>query len=123
MGMGMALSMKPLFKRPRPYDALDGIQPNLPLPDRWSMPSGHTSTAFSAAVSISLAYPRWEVVCPSLLWAGAVGASRIFLGHHYPGDVLAGAVLGSGFAWISHYLSQKVKRKKIRLPFRKPDPK
>ncbi|ULT24063.1 phosphatase PAP2 family protein [Sphingobacterium sp. E70] len=45
---------------------------------------------------MSRAYSKWYVVAPSLLWAGSVGYSRMYLGVHYPTDVLAGAVLGLG---------------------------
>jgi undecaprenyl-diphosphatase len=101
-GSGFLISqgLKQLIRRPRPYETLDGVNPVLPLPDPLSMPSGHTSVAFSTAVGLSLEYPRWEVAVPSLLWAGGVGFSRIMLGHHYPGDVLAGAFVGAGTAWL-----------------------
>jgi membrane-associated phospholipid phosphatase len=120
-GFLVARGLKELIQRPRPFATLNGVNPVLPLPDPLSMPSGHTSVAFSTAVGLSLEYPRWEVVAPSLLWAGGVGFSRIILGHHYPGDVLAGALVGAGTAWLGHQLSLKIKKKKIRLPFRKPD--
>jgi undecaprenyl-diphosphatase len=99
-GFLVARGLKELIQRPRPFATLNGVNPVLPLPDPRSMPSGHTSVAFSTAVGLSLEYPRWEVVAPSLLWAGGVGFSRIMLGHHYPGDVLAGAVVGAGTAWL-----------------------
>jgi membrane-associated phospholipid phosphatase len=102
-GAGFVLSraLKHVIQRPRPYATLSGFNPVHPLPDQWSMPSGHTSVAFSTAVSLCLEFPRWEIITPSLLWAGGVGFSRVMLGHHYPGDVLAGAVLGAGSAWLT----------------------
>jgi len=71
-----------------------------------SFPSGHTSIAFSTATAISLAFPKWYVIAPSFLWAGTVGFSRMYLGVHYPSDVLAGAIVGSGSAWISYKINQ-----------------
>jgi len=115
-GAGFLLSraLKQLIQRPRPYTVLGGVNPVQPLPDPLSMPSGHTSVAFSTAVSFCLEFPRWEIIAPSLVWAGGVGFSRVMLGHHYPGDVLAGAVLGAGTAWLSHMVGEKWLRKNKR---------
>jgi membrane-associated phospholipid phosphatase len=71
-----------------------------------SFPSGHTSSAFSLATSLSLNYPEWYVIIPSYAWAGAVGYSRMHLGVHYPSDVLAGALIGSGSAWLCWKLNK-----------------
>jgi membrane-associated phospholipid phosphatase len=73
-----------------------------------SFPSGHTSSAFATATSVSLAYPRWYIIAPSFTWAGAVGYSRMHLGVHYPSDVLAGALIGSGCAYISFRVNRKL---------------
>jgi membrane-associated phospholipid phosphatase len=79
-----------------------------------SFPSGHTSTAFSIATSMSIACPKWYVIAPSFLWAGAVGYSRMDLGVHYPTDVFAGALIGSGSAYLSYKAQQWVYRKRHR---------
>jgi membrane-associated phospholipid phosphatase len=73
-----------------------------------AFPSGHTSMAFSTATSLSIAYPKWYIITPSFLWAGAVGYSRMHLGVHYPSDVLVGALIGSGSAWLSSFLTKKI---------------
>ncbi len=73
-----------------------------------SFPSGHTSEAFAFATSVSLSYPKWYVIAPSFLWAGAVGYSRMDLGVHYPSDVLAGAIIGSGCSWITFKVNQRL---------------
>jgi membrane-associated phospholipid phosphatase len=72
----------------------------------YSFPSGHTSDAFATATSLSMAFPKWYVIAPSFLWASAVGYSRMDLGVHYPTDVLAGALVGSGSAYLSYKLNQ-----------------
>ncbi len=72
-----------------------------------SMPSGHTSSAFNTATYLSLAYPKWYIIVPAFTWAGAVGYSRMYLGVHYPSDVLAGAALGAGTAYLTYYLNKK----------------
>ena len=77
-----------------------------------SFPSGHTSAAFSLATSVSIAYPKWYIIAPSFLWASAVGYSRMDLGVHYPSDVLAGAIIGSGSAFLSYKLNKWILKKR-----------
>ncbi len=77
-----------------------------------SFPSGHTSSAFATATSISLSYPKWYIITPLYLWAGTVGYSRMDLGVHYPSDVLAGALIGSGSAWLTWYVNKKIVARK-----------
>ena len=77
-----------------------------------SFPSGHTSTAFATATSLSIAFPKWYVIAPSFLLAGAVGYSRMDLGVHYPSDVLAGAIVGSGSAFLSYELNKWINKKR-----------
>ena len=76
-----------------------------------SFPSGHTSEAFATATSLSIAFPKWYVIAPSFLWAGAVGYSRMDLGVHYPSDVLVGAVCGFGSAYLTYKLNNWINKK------------
>jgi membrane-associated phospholipid phosphatase len=78
-----------------------------------SFPSGHTSDAFALATSLSIAYPKWYVIIPSYTWAGLVGYSRMDLGVHYPSDVLGGAVIGGGSAYLCYKGQQWLNRKKV----------
>jgi len=94
-----AYIMKYSVNRPRPYITYPDIE-NVTTEGSPSFPSGHTSFAFSLATSVSLAYQKWYVIAPAYLWAGAVGYSRMDLGVHYPGDVLVGAVIGAGTAYL-----------------------
>jgi len=74
-----------------------------------SFPSGHTSYAFATATSLSLQYKKWYVVTPAYLWASAVGYSRIHKGAHYPSDILVGAIVGAGSAYLSYKGNQWIK--------------
>jgi len=97
----LTYSIKKIVNRPRPYATYpDDIIP-YSTETSMSFPSGHTSFAFATATSLSIKYPRWYIIAPSFLWAGSVGYSRMNLGVHYPSDVLAGALLGAGSAWIA----------------------
>lgn len=75
-----------------------------------SFPSGHTSSAFSTATSLSIAFPKWYVIVPSYAWASSVAYSRMHLGVHYPSDVLAGAIIGSGTAYLTYYINKKIRK-------------
>jgi len=77
-----------------------------------SMPSGHTAFAFTTATSIYLTYPKWYVAVPAFTWATAVGYSRLYLGQHYPSDVLMGAIVGGGSACLTNWLNKKFIEKK-----------
>ena len=89
---------KRLVRRPRPHRAEDSPFPgrHVPMPESASFPSGHTASAVAFAAAVGPAFPAATV--PLGLLACAVGYSRVHTGVHYPGDVIAGAVLGTGAA-------------------------
>jgi membrane-associated phospholipid phosphatase len=97
------LAIKQLVKRPRPFLTDLRLTP-VYQPGEYSFPSGHTSSVFSAMTSLSRCYPKWYVIAPSFVWAAGVGYSRMYLGVHYPTDVTAGAVLGTGTAFAMGFL-------------------
>jgi membrane-associated phospholipid phosphatase len=102
--------LKYAVNRPRPFVTYPDIE-KVGSGGSPSFPSGHTSEAFAFATSVSLFYPKWYVIAPSFAWAGAVGYSRIDLGVHYPSDVLSGAILGAGCAWLTYRVNQKLNRR------------
>jgi undecaprenyl-diphosphatase len=85
-----------LFKyavqRDRPPAVVLDPEPLMDIPTTSSFPSGHTSTSFACAYVISRLAPRLSVFVYVL--AALIGFSRLYVGVHYPLDVLAGAVLG-----------------------------
>lgn len=83
-------------KRERPYVAHGDLILKKAKTGPFSFPSGHTSTAFATATTLSLAFPKWYVIGPSFLWAGAVAYSRMYLGVHFPSDIWGGMVIGVG---------------------------
>ncbi len=101
----ITFGMKEAFDRPRPAEH-DLTIMALKDAQNGSFPSGHTSIAFSTATSLSILYPKWYVIAPAHLWASLVGYSRMYLGVHYPTDVIAGAFVGSGSAWLSYKLNK-----------------
>jgi membrane-associated phospholipid phosphatase len=95
--------IKKLVRRPRPFITDIRLVP-VYRPGDYSFPSGHTSSSFGTMTAFSRAYPKWYVIGPSFLWAASVGYSRMYLGVHYPTDVAAGAVLGTGTAFAMGFL-------------------
>lgn len=97
----LAEASKYIIDRKRPYETYSDIIPYNYEKDA-SMPSGHTAVCFSTATSLSLEYPKWYIIAPSFLYATTVAYSRLYLGEHYPSDVLAGALLGVGSSYLSY---------------------
>lgn len=86
-------ALKLMVRRVRPQ--LPGLPPLTSTPTRYSFPSAHSSTSFAAA----LAYSRAGLpTVPLYALAKCLALSRLYLGVHYPSDIVAGALLGTGVA-------------------------
>ena len=82
------------IKRERPYEYEDRLIVLCRKPKDPSFPSGHTAVSFASAVFLYAAGYKKSGVA-AIGYAGLVGLSRIYLGVHYPSDVVAGAIVGS----------------------------
>ncbi len=104
IGLGLAFTverfsyyiLKNTLKRLRPCDLTPRVHSLIAASDKFSFPSGHTSAAFCLCVMTSLVFGGFTAVL--FIWALAVGLSRVIIGVHFPGDIVAGAMLGSGVA-------------------------
>jgi undecaprenyl-diphosphatase len=105
-GAGLATLLCQVLKRrllrPRPSRAIPGFFALAENPDAFSFPSGHTAAAF--AVALALAGEPFGAGPLALLLACGIALSRVYLGAHYPLDVLAGVGLGSGAGLLSRLL-------------------
>ncbi|MEL6822648.1 MAG: VanZ family protein, partial [Calditrichota bacterium] len=85
-----ALLLQYMGMRPRP----DNVRLIAPQPEFYSYPSGHTAAAFALMMVIWLYDRRLSSWLGTLVLASGIGISRIYLGHHWPSDILGGMVLG-----------------------------
>lgn len=103
----ITFGLKYAVNRPRPFVTYPDIIQKSDAGSK-SFPSGHTSSAFALATSLSLEYPKWYIIAPSYVWACTVGYSRMRLGVHYPSDVFVGAIIGAGCAWGCWWLNRNL---------------
>ena len=96
--------LKPFIERVRPSHLnMEGLNLLVSKGGKWSMPSNHAANIFAFAVILSYFYEKAKFPVFSL--AFMVAFSRIYVGVHYPGDVIVGSILGYGIAWTILTLS------------------
>ena len=88
--------VKKYFRRKRPFISVVQAIVVGKKPGNWSFPSGHASAAFGGARMMHRFLPKWAPLWYSI--AFLIGFSRIYLGAHYPGDVLSGSIIGVAIA-------------------------
>jgi undecaprenyl-diphosphatase len=89
----LSLAVKLATGRPRPFETIPAADPLIGATVGQSMPSGHAATSFAGAVVLTYMLPRGAPLF--FLLAAAIGFSRVYVGVHYPSDVLVGALLGT----------------------------
>lgn len=92
-------ALKAYTLRPRPYQIHQVIRLGATPLDHFSFPSGHTLHAVAFTIMLAWYFPATAWLC--VPFTTLVAISRPVLGLHYPTDVMAGAVLGAGIAWVS----------------------
>lgn len=86
--------IKNLVARIRPYEVIEGLEILIQKPVEFSFPSGHAASSFAAGVILFLSCPKKYGV-PALILAFLIGISRLYVGVHYPTDVLGGMITGT----------------------------
>lgn len=108
--------LKNMVARIRPYEVIAGLRILIDPEKSFSFPSGHTACSFAAAYAYyrCSTQKRWGIA--ALVLAGLIGFSRLYVGVHYPTDVIGGALIGIFAAWLASvavkFISEKLKNKK-----------
>ncbi|MDY3727614.1 MAG: phosphatase PAP2 family protein [Wujia sp.] len=102
--------LKNLIARARPYDVMTDWLPLIAKPHDYSFPSGHTAASFVAAFLCRKLLPK-RYSLPIMVLAVLIAFSRLYLGVHYPSDVLGGALLGYVLAMTTLWLGRRAERK------------
>jgi undecaprenyl-diphosphatase len=110
----ISAALKEGLERDRPPVSNPDPEPLLHTPSTFSFPSGHATVSFACATVLALAVPRLR--WPLYALAAAIAWSRVYVGVHYPGDVLAGAVLGVAIATALRMLAGALRRSGPPLP-------
>lgn len=95
----LAVALKPIVDRDRPYVLVPEPEPLLRWDVNASFPSGHAATSAAGAVILAYLIGRWAWGLAFL--AAGVSYSRVYVGLHYPLDVLAGAAIGAAVALVA----------------------
>ena len=102
--------LKNLFARIRPYDINTQVQLLIARPDDFSFPSGHTAASFTAVAALYFSGEKklWKM---ALILACLIAFSRLYVGVHYPSDVIVGMVIGTLIALILFWIFGEKKYK------------
>lgn len=105
------LILKNLVGRIRPYEAVEGLLCIVPPAVDASFPSGHTAASFASAVAVCRQIPKKYAILLIVL-AALIAFSRLYVGIHYPTDVLGGIVTGIGIGLLVNVVGDRVNRLK-----------
>ncbi len=94
------LFLKNLVERSRPFDVIQALTPLIPGPHDFSFPSGHTASSFAAAGVFFRRLPK-RLGAPVIILAALIAVSRLYVGVHYPSDVLFGMLSGLALSFAA----------------------
>ena len=102
--------IKPNVGRIRPYEVVDGLKLLIERQHDPSFPSGHSGASFAAAVVFLVKGPK-KIGIPAIIMAALIAFSRLYVGVHYPTDVICGIITGTCCALISMMIWSIVEKK------------
>lgn len=101
--------LKEFFHRPRPFQALQGVLLPSGEAGTYSFPSNHALNNFAIATLFSILYPGYRYAL--FITASLIAFSRVYLGVHYPSDIIGGALIGSSFGYLFSVLYTLIEKK------------
>lgn len=108
------ICLKNIVARMRPFDKMDNLITLITPPVDYSFPSGHTAASFAVGWLLFRKLPK-EYGIPSLILAILIGFSRLYVGVHYPSDVIMGMLSGIFISYIAEYLVCIMGRKRSEV--------
>ncbi|MDD2980226.1 MAG: phosphatase PAP2 family protein [Hespellia sp.] len=105
------IALKNVVARTRPYEVIEGLNILIAKPSDFSFPSGHSCASFAAASAYYRTAPR-KFGIPALILATMIAFSRLYVGVHYPTDVIAGILIGLFSAWAAATILKNIKKKR-----------
>ncbi|MBD5506695.1 MAG: phosphatase PAP2 family protein [Lachnospiraceae bacterium] len=106
--------LKNLVARTRPYEVIEGLTYLVRRPSEFSFPSGHAGSSFAAAGVMLRRLPKRYGI-PAFVLAVLIALSRLYVGVHYPSDVLFGVISGILISYAAEAVVERMwKRKKER---------
>ena len=108
------LILKNLIARTRPYEVIEGLERIIEAQPDYSFPSGHAGASFAAAVIFFIYLPK-KFGVPALVLAILISLSRLYVGVHYPTDILAGALISTAIAVCVWKVDEHMQNKKASV--------
>ena len=106
--------LKNLVARTRPYEVIEGLTYLVRRPSEYSFPSGHAGSSCAAACVMLRRLPKRYGI-PAFVLAVLIALSRLYVGVHYPSDVLFGVISGILISYAAEAIVERIwKRKKER---------
>lgn len=102
--------LKNLVARTRPYEVIEGLTYLVKQPGDLSFPSGHAGCAFSAACIMLRRLPKRYGI-PAIVFAIVISLSRLYVGVHYPSDVLFGVISGILISYAAEAIVERFWKK------------
>ncbi|MBR6079648.1 MAG: phosphatase PAP2 family protein [Treponema sp.] len=103
--------IKHIICRPRPFETILELIPIVKKPTSFSCPSGHSATAFATALTLFLCTKKL-IGIPALFFAAVMAFSRMYVGVHYPSDVILGIAVGCASAVLVLVLGKRIFKKR-----------
>ena len=94
------IALKNIIQRIRPYDVMNSLKILVDAEHDFSFPSGHTAASFACAWAMRRTLPK-KCWIPAIILASLISLSRLYVGVHYPTDVIAGVIVGVFAAEVS----------------------
>ena len=103
--------LKNIIERSRPFINMEGINLLIKAPTSYSFPSGHTTSSFAAALVLSMNFKNKTVYI--FILAALIAFSRVYLGVHFPTDIIAGIILGLSCGYIAIFIGKKISQRNV----------